>query len=416
MSSRLRWFIVRISQKIWVVAALYTVMGIGTAFVAPLIGPMLPDGLGDKLGSGAVEAVLSVLASSMLSVVTFSLGIMVSAFTAASGSVTPRATQLLKSDRTTQRVLSTFLGSFLFRLIGIIALNAGFYSDNDRLVLFVATILVVVIIVIAILRWIAHLTVFGLMDDSIRKVEEAARSALDHRLDTPFLGGHEGSGPPPGARAVHHDQIGYLVHVDMPALQAMADDAGVDIHLAALPGRFLHPGLPALWIARQTASDQEPDDEALCKALTVAESRTYDQDPRFGLTVLTEIAERALSPAVNDPGTAIDILGRSVRLLSACADARKVALDFPRVWVPALAVEDLLDDVFPPIARDGSAIFAVQMRLQKSLLALAQIAPDRFAASARRHSAEAMARCRDQMLPSERERLNAVVEAIQTVG
>ena len=84
--------------------------------------------------------------------------------------------------------------------------------------------------------------------------------------------------------------------------------------------------------------------------------------------------------------------------------------------MPALAVEDLLDDVFPPIARDGSAIFAVQMRLQKSLLALAQIAPDRFAASARRHSAEAMARCRDQMLPSERERLNAVVEAIQTVG
>ena len=128
----------------------------------------------------------------------------------------------------------------------------------------------------------------------------------------------------------------------------------------------------------------------MCKALTDAESRTYDQDPRFGLTVLTEIAERALLPAVNDPGTAIDILGRSVRLLSACADAREVALDFPRVWVPALAVEDLL--------------------------ALAQIAPDRFAASARRHSAEAMARCRDQMLPSERERLNAVVEAIQTVG
>lgn len=416
MSSRVRWFIARVSQKIWVVAALYTVLGIGTAFVAPLIGSRLPAGLGDKLGSGAVEAVLSVLASSMLSVVTFSLGIMVSALAAASGSVTPRATHLLRSDRTTQRVLSTFLGSFLFSLIGIIALNAGFYSDNDRLVLFVATILVVVIIVIAILRWIAHLTVFGLMNDSIRKVEEATRTALDHRLTTPFLGGHQGSGPPPGARVVGHPDIGYLVHVDIPALQAMADKAGVDIHLAALPGSFMHPGLPALWIAPGAGSDDPPTDADLCKALTVDDSRTYDQDPRFGLTVLTEIAERALSPAVNDPGTAIDILGRSVRLLAACAEPREVTLDHPRIWVPALSVEDMMDDLFPPIARDGAGVFAVQMRLQKSLLALVQIAPEQFAVPARRHSAEAMARCRDKMLPSERDRLQDVVQAIAAAG
>ncbi|WP_405401773.1 DUF2254 domain-containing protein [Paracoccus sp. Ld10] len=398
------------------VAALYTVLGIGTAAVAPLIGPMLPPGLGGKLGSDAVEAVLSVLASSMLTVVTFSLGIMVQAFAAASGTVTPRATELLKSDRTTQRVLSAFLGSFLFSLIGIIALNAGLYSENDRLVLFVATILVVILIVIAILRWIAHLTVFGLMDDTIRKVEDAARDALDHRMDTPFLGGHEGAGPPPGARAVHHAQIGYLVHLDMPALQALADDAGVDIHLAVLPGSFLHPGLPAMWITHQGTSDTAPEDEALCNAMTITENRTYDQDPRFGLTVLTEIAERALSPAVNDPGTAIDILGRSVRLLATCADPRDAELEYARIWVPALSVDDLLDDVFPPIARDGAAIFAVQMRLQKSLLALAQIAPDRFAAAARHQSAEAMARCRDQMLSSERDRLDQIVQAIAATG
>ena len=140
--------------------------------------------------------------------------------------------------------------------------------------------------------------------------------------------------------------------------------------------------------------------------------RNYDQDPRFGLIVLTEIAERALSPAVNDPGTAIDILGRIVRLLQPWGDQSPVEVRYPRIRVPGLQAEDLFDDVFPPIARDGAGMFAVQMRLQKSLLALAQIAPQTFGPVARRHSVQAMARCRDRMLPVERARLGAVAAQI----
>jgi uncharacterized membrane protein len=89
------------------------------------IGPLLQPGLGASLGAGSVSAVLTILTSSMLSVATFSLGIMVSAFSGAAAAVSPRATALLKTDRTTQRVLAIFLGSFLFSLIGIISLNTG---------------------------------------------------------------------------------------------------------------------------------------------------------------------------------------------------------------------------------------------------------------------------------------------------
>jgi uncharacterized membrane protein len=44
--------------------------------------------------------------------------------------------------------------------------------------------------------------------------------------------------------------------------------------------------------------------------------RYFDEDPRFGLITLSEIASRALSPAVNDPGTAIQIISSYVRLFS----------------------------------------------------------------------------------------------------
>jgi uncharacterized membrane protein len=218
---------------------------------------------------------------------------------------------------------------------------------------------------------------------------------------------------PAGAEPLALPDIGYLGHIDMARLQEVAETAGLRLYLAALPGSFLHPAMPALWVVREPEERQRPlDPQLLCDALTVSITRNFDQDPRFGLAVLAEIAERALSPAVNDPGTAIDILGRAVRLLAPWAQPREAKLEFDRIWVPPLLIEDAFQDIFPPIARDGAGIFAVQMRLQKSLLALARIGPQLFAQPALVHSAEAMERCRGKMLASELERATAVAADI----
>lgn len=413
MMSKLHWILKQFFEKLWVIALTYAILGIATAFLAKAIGPLLPDGIGERLGSDAVETVLTILATSMLSVVTFSLGIMVSAFAGAAAAVTPRATALLKTDPTTQRVLSTFLGSFLFSLIGIIALKAGVFTQNDRLVLFAATILVVLIVVIAILRWIAHLMVFGLMSDSIRKVERAAQIALDLRRKDPFLGGHRQNGPPPGnARPVMQEKVGYICHIDMKQLQAVADAAKVKIFIAAMPGAFVHPAAPIVWI-------QGPEAELTGEvrgAFEIDDIRTFDQDPRFGLSVLTEIAERALSPSVNDPGTAIDVLSRAVRLLSSWADSSSAELAFPLIWVPPLEVSEMMEDIFPAIARDGAAVFSVQIRLQKSLLALAQISPDLFGKAAAEQSQRALDTCLQKLSAVEMLRLKEVAQEIAVIS
>lgn len=409
MISQWRLFLKELFEKLWFVALLYAALAVATNIAAIFIGPLLPAGLGKILGADSVEAVLTILASSMLSVVTFSLGIMVSAFVGAAAAVTPRATALLKTDRTTQRVLATFLGSFLYSLIGIISLNAGLLTDNDRLVLFVVSIFVVAIIVIAILRWIAHLTVFGLMTDSIEKVEHAARHALGARIDAPFMGGHGHSGPPPPeAHPITQSDIGYVRYVHMDWLQTQAEELNCQIYLTALPGAFVHPGTAVAYVL----GDLPDDIKKITCAFSIGDTRSFEQDPRFGLSVLSEIAERALSPAVNDPGTAIDILGRAVRLLACLSEHRDPDLLFPRVWVPALTVADMMDDIFPPIARDGAANFAVQIRLQKALLALTQIAPAQFAKLAQVHSNMALSRCTENLLPIEVARVEAVANQI----
>ncbi|WP_415234048.1 DUF2254 domain-containing protein [Pseudorhodobacter sp.] len=405
MISKWRLFLKELFEKLWFVALLYAGLAVLTNGAAMFIGPLLPDGLGEILGADSVEAVLTILASSMLSVVTFSLGIMVSAFAGAANAVTPRATALLKTDRTTQRVLATFLGSFLYSLIGIIALNAGVLTGNDRLVLFIGTILVVAIVVIAILRWIAHLTVFGLMSDSIDKVEAAAAHALNTRIAAPYLGGHGHSGPPPpDAHPITQAKIGYIRYVHMDWLQDAAEAMGCQIYLAALPGAFVYPGAIIAYVL-----GEQPEDAArISSAFKIGNTRSFEQDPRFGLAVLTEIAERALSPAINDPGTAIDVLGRAVRLLASLSEHRDPELKFTRIWVPALTLEEMMEDIFPAIARDGASFFSVQIRLQKALLALVQIAPAQFGKQALHQSEMALKRCHDSLLAHERAALAAV--------
>ena len=107
------------------------------------------------------------------------------------------------------------------------------------------------------------------------------------------------------------------------------------------------------------------------------DTRSYDQDPRFGASVLTEIASRALSPAVNDPGTAIDVINRALRVLAVWdepveEDDDDGAVLYPNVHVPPIRLEDLFDDLFTPIARDGAGIVEVGLRLQKALAILAR--------------------------------------------
>lgn len=120
----------RVTKRLWFRATLYCVVGIVTALIGVVVGPWLPPEFTRKLGADAVGSILTILASSMLAVTTFSLSTLVSAASAAANGATPRATGLLLEDKTAQTALSTFLGSFLFSLVGIIALNTGLYGEG----------------------------------------------------------------------------------------------------------------------------------------------------------------------------------------------------------------------------------------------------------------------------------------------
>ncbi|HWJ76318.1 MAG TPA: DUF2254 domain-containing protein [Kaistia sp.] len=415
--SRWQWLWKQFTRRLWVRASLIGALGVVAAVLAAVIERYIPWQLPGKIGADAVGGILDIIASSMLAVTTFSLSVMTSAYGSATNNVTPRATKLLMEDRVTQNVLSTFIGSFLFSIVGIVVLKTGAYGDRGRVILFLVTIGVIVLIVVTLLRWIDHLTRLGRVGETTNRVEEATLTALKARIEQPCLGGVPLEEPLRARAAegwaVTADSIGYVLHVDMEALERLAEEIDCDIVLVAIPGAFTFPH------SALACLEQRPDDEAVSeivetvrRAYSIGTERSFDQDPRFGLAVLSEIGSRALSPGINDSGTAIDVIGRVTRLLSLWA-ARPApdleTLRYKRVHVPPLESDDLLEDAFMLMARDGAAMIEVQLRIQKALYALGAKGDVDVRAAARRQAEMAMARAEAALtLAADKKRLHDV--------
>lgn len=410
MISRYAWYLRETLKQVWVRVLGFALLGVLAVVLARILSPLLPEALALQTGAEAVSDLLNVLTTSMLAVTTFSLSIAVSAFAGAAREATPRATVLLQQDGTTQNVLATFLGAFVFGLVGLIALHAKLFGPEGQVVVFFFTVAVILLVVAALIGWIGHLMQFGRMGDTLDRVETATCDALQWRLDNPWLGGrvqHEipaSAGPPLVATAT-----GYIQHIDMKALQSCAAEIGVRLYMHRGPGAFVAPGVPLVFPDGGAASDEQA--AALRRAFTVGTRRTFEEDPRFGFVVMTEIASRALSPGVNDPGTAIDILGRHVRILSRWRNRVDAEVRFDRIFVPSIAVVDVVGDAFRPIARDGASLVEVQIRLQKALAALRLTAPDIFAAPCEAMAAEALRRAGAAgLLPDELRAIRAAAQ------
>lgn len=408
------WFrLGRVTRLLWVRAALIAGLALAAALGSPMLTWMIPEVMADRISAESVAGILEILAASMLSVTIFSLSVMVTARYQASSQVTPRSHQVLMEDPTTQNVLATFLGAFLFSLAGVIVLDTGVYTGRAPAVILLITLGVVALVVVAILRWIDHLSELGSVVTTNSRIERAAHRAIRQRQQTPCL----------GARPLTHGQLeiparaqqftawasGYVQHVDLPALSRAAAAAGGTVYSVAQPGELVGRG-DALAYHTMNVSHS-----ALRAAFTIADRRVFEQDPRFGVVVLSEIAQRALSPGTNDPGTAIDILTRLARVLEDYRSeaASDVAPQLTHVWMTPVTPEELMRDGFDPIARDGAGAIEVQVRLQKALAVLAQSGDAEMQRAARAASQRAL----DMALPAQKlqahkNRLIALAKAV----
>lgn len=365
-----------LAEQLWIKPTLASAGSVLLAAVALWFGRLYDGPPPIALSDEALKGLLSIFASSMLAVATFSVSAVVTAVSSVSNSTTPRASRLILADQTTQNVLSAFIAAFIYSVIGILALEAFAFDPVGRLIIFAGLAAIVAWVLVGFVRWIDHVTKLGRVETGIDKISEAARESITPENVGAWGANIYDGAPPAAASVVSASQVGYVTSLHVAGLQEIADDLGIAIYMTVRPGDFVYTRTPVAYLTPVSDQVRERQDEVQ-NCLAIRDGRIHGQDVRFGLVNLAETADRALSPGINDPGTAIVILGRQLDVITRWAQvvSERQASDvrFDRVYVPPLKAVEIVRDCFTPIARDGAGAVEVGIRLQKSMAALVRL-------------------------------------------
>lgn len=372
---KIRFFANRLKERLWVKPFITCVVSLFAVSLAKLTELSGFEWRIPYITTDAIEALLQIMGSSMLVIATFAVASMVSAYASASSSATPRSFRLIVSDDLSQNALSTFIGAFIFSIVALTSAKSDFFQATGMSVLFLMTVIVFAIVVMTFVRWVDQIARLGRLDASIEKVEHATQAAIREWRKAPNRCAQQAKDEKPAGKPVYAQDIGYVQHIDVHAMQEWAVANKKKVTIAALPGAFTAPGRPIAFIqvdAQDKTGSDDIDEKKLINAFVIGRDRVFDEDPRFGFVVLSEIADRALSPGVNDPGSAIAVLGCMVRLFALWSQPIEATpeVKYDRVYIPQLSLYDMVDDAFTAVSRDGAGILEVMLRLQKALESL----------------------------------------------
>ncbi len=176
--------------------------------------------------------------------------------------------------------------------------------------------------------------------------------------------------------AITSRRSGYIRYIDVKRLLALAQTYRVSIDLERRVGQFVPAGVP---LARMSRSERVPPEEVhyLANAFDIGPTRTMQQDVEFGIIQIVDIALRAISPAVNDPSTAISCVDQLSRILIRWTSRRPPPSHYYapphvlRLVIPWMSFDGLLDTAFEQIRHYAVADIAVSLRLLRAFTDLA---------------------------------------------
>jgi uncharacterized membrane protein len=178
---------------------------------------------------------------------------------------------------------------------------------------------------------------------------------------------HEASLAEHGA-AILNRQSGYIRYVDINRLVALAKSYQIGVHLERRVGQFVPAGVPLMRVSKpeRVPADRE---QHLIAALDIGPARTMQQDVEFGIIQIVDIALRAMSPAVNDPSTAISCVDQLSRIMILWISRVPPPSHYfapphvLRLFVSWISFDGLLDTAFEQIRHYAAADVAVSLRL-----------------------------------------------------
>ena len=367
-------------ERFWLIPLTCTVLAIGLGLGSIALDQLIRGSiqLPFLISSGVdgARALLSAIAGSMITFTGLVFSITIVTLQLTSSQFSPRVLRTFLRDRFNQLTLGVFIATFVYAMVVLRSVRGA----DDQLAPFVPQLgvnvafLLVLASVVVFLIYIHHITQSIRAANVISSIGAETRTLIERRhplelneRDTAQR--QPGDGQAGASRIITAARPGIVVAVDDVMLARLAEDSASVVVLLRAIGEFLPAGAALLRVYGQ----RPPSDEQLRAGIVLGEERSLDQDVGFGLRQLIDIADRALSPGVNDPTTAIQVIDQLHDLLRRLAirplaPLRRTTSDGRlAVFVPTPDFENYLVLAIDEIARWGSDAARVQNRLRGML-------------------------------------------------
>ena len=377
-------------RRIWLVPTLWVALAIVSAVIVsrPYVESLVP-GFSIAVTPGVEVPVLSSIASGMMAMtaIVFSLDFVFVQF--GSSAYSPRLVSLFTADRVVSHSLGIFTGTFLFALFGLLLLT----PNRPPLVTWIVSVM-------SLLWLLASTAVFILLIERINRltisnvlhmVGERGRHVIETMY--PLLEG-DPSRPEENIEGSPHTRAGLpaitqtlryfggpavVIELHLDTLVDLAERAGAVIEILYAVGDVVTDGSDVLHVR---GGIQPIPEQKLRAAIALGFERTIEQDPKYALRLLVDVGIKALSPAVNDPTTAVmalneiaDLMGRIGRRRLNAGKVRGPSGALRLVY-PTPIWEDFLSLAIDEIRFYGANSYQVMRRLRAMLIDLSHVVPE----------------------------------------
>lgn len=321
------------------------------------------------------QVILSDIATSTMTVVSIVFAILLMTLTLASMQFSPRIIVSFARDRVTQWTLGIFLGTFLYCMAALPAAHS-MPAPFAPVLTVMGAILLAILCVALLLFFIHHISQAISVNHIVARIASETEAIIDEVMPSPRRDVHmetsDSTVPTVWETSLLNDVAGYIRFVDLKQLLTVAASHHVKIQVVRRAGQFVPAGTPLLRINKADRLSLELA-SAFRAAFDFGPTRTLQQDIEFGVLQIVDIALKAISPAVNDPTTAVGCIDQLSRILirfasrevpeSRLYDLRGVA----RVHIQWIDFEKLLESAFGQIRMYSESDVAVSLRLLRAL-------------------------------------------------
>ncbi len=370
------------------------------------------------------QVILGSIATSIMTVVSIVFAILLMTLTLASVQFSPRIIVSFARDRVTQWTLGIFLGTFSYCMAALPAARSVPQAFAP-----VATVLGAMLLALACVAWllffIYHITQAISVNHIVDRIASETEAVIDGFMPWPHMDNYTRYtnliDPSSWTPAVLNESSGYIRFVDTKRLVFLAKKYRVQIHLPRRVGHFVPAGIPLLVVSKEDRLSTENSAE-FRGAFDIGPTRTLQQDVEFGVLQIVDIALKAISPAVNDPTTAIGCVDQLSRVLIHYVSKEppeSMLFDPPgvvRVSIPWITFDRLLESAFEQIRLYAKGDAAVSLRILRALGDIAMTTQDRsFRASLVERGRRTVAGCAEKLSEEELKEMRHRLASLEKV-